>query len=316
VEIGAAGLTFSDGSTQTVAWTGSMSYNDLNDLPTLFDGSYNSLSDVPASFEPSSHAHGSISNDGKIGDTSGLLVVTTTDGVLTTSTTVDVSQVYSADGNWFLNAPHLIDFLGQLANNEFSDAIDSVGGVPWSTITNTPTTLSGYGITDGGGGGGIDPTQPLTCSKLTVVANGGAQTANGDSNACFVLDNGSNATNAWFNFSGNDSDDPGTNCTLGFTGDGNFFHGITYVIADNRLTISPDGANGNPQNGLTVDAAGNVGIGTVAPTQTLEVAGAVKCEKLVLGEVAVDGGGDAGEIRFYGGHFYGYDGSDWIQLDN
>jgi len=55
MEIGAAGLTFSDGSAQTVAWTGSMSYNDLDDLPTLFDGSYNSLSDVPASFEPSSH---------------------------------------------------------------------------------------------------------------------------------------------------------------------------------------------------------------------------------------------------------------------
>jgi len=200
-------------------------------------------------------------------------------------------------------------------NDKPSEFPPSSHNQAWSTITDTPTTLSGYGITDGGGGG-VDPTAELTCSKLTVVANGGAQTANGDNNACFVLDNGSNATNAWFNFSGNDSDDPGTNCTLGFTGDGNFFHGITYVIPDNRLTISPDGANGNPQNGLTVDAAGNVGIGTVAPTQTLEVAGAVKCEKLVLGEVAVDGGGDAGEIRFYGGHFYGYDGSDWIQLDN
>jgi hypothetical protein len=55
VEIGAAGLTFSDGSSQTVAWTGSISYNDLDDLPTLFDGSYATLTGVPSQFDPYGH---------------------------------------------------------------------------------------------------------------------------------------------------------------------------------------------------------------------------------------------------------------------
>jgi hypothetical protein len=58
VEIGSGGLTFSDSSTQTVAWPGTLSYDDLDDLPTLFDGSYASLTNVPSTFEPTSHGHG------------------------------------------------------------------------------------------------------------------------------------------------------------------------------------------------------------------------------------------------------------------
>ena len=50
------GIIFPDG-TQTVAWTGSFSYEDLDDLPTLFDGSYTSLTNVPATFAPTSHSH-------------------------------------------------------------------------------------------------------------------------------------------------------------------------------------------------------------------------------------------------------------------
>ena len=104
VQIDSVGLTFSDGSSQTVAWTGSMSYDDLDDLPTLFDGAYasltglpslfdgayTSLTSVPSTFAPSahksshatggsdaltaadvgaaasSHSHGSIDNSGAI----------------------------------------------------------------------------------------------------------------------------------------------------------------------------------------------------------------------------------------------------------
>jgi formylglycine-generating enzyme required for sulfatase activity len=57
VEIGSGGLTFSDSSTQTVAWPGTLSYDDLDDLPTLFDGSYASLTNVPSTFTPTSHSH-------------------------------------------------------------------------------------------------------------------------------------------------------------------------------------------------------------------------------------------------------------------
>jgi hypothetical protein len=44
------GIIFPDG-TQTVAWTGSFSYEDLDDLPTLFDGDYNSLANRPGLFD-------------------------------------------------------------------------------------------------------------------------------------------------------------------------------------------------------------------------------------------------------------------------
>jgi hypothetical protein len=49
------GLRFPDDTTQTTAWTGSFSYDDLDDLPTLFDGAYTSLTSVPSTFAPSTH---------------------------------------------------------------------------------------------------------------------------------------------------------------------------------------------------------------------------------------------------------------------
>jgi hypothetical protein len=97
--------------------------------------SWNTLTDKPSTFTPSAHTHGSLTNDGKIGTAANQILVTTTGGAITTSATVDVSQVYSPDGQWFLSAPHLINFLGQLANNDLADAIDSVGGVPAANVT-------------------------------------------------------------------------------------------------------------------------------------------------------------------------------------
>lgn len=55
VQIDATGMTFADGTQQTTAWLGSLSYDDLDDLPTLFDGAYASLSGVPSTFDPSAH---------------------------------------------------------------------------------------------------------------------------------------------------------------------------------------------------------------------------------------------------------------------
>jgi hypothetical protein len=49
------GLRFPDDTTQTTAWTGTVSYDDLDDLPTLFDGAYTSLTSVPSTFAPSTH---------------------------------------------------------------------------------------------------------------------------------------------------------------------------------------------------------------------------------------------------------------------
>ena len=83
---------------QTITWNGSAwvattpftgSYTDLTSKPTLGSAASASTSD----FAAASHAHGSITNAGAIGSTSGLVVVTTTSGVLTTAASISTSQV-------------------------------------------------------------------------------------------------------------------------------------------------------------------------------------------------------------------------------
>ena len=45
-------------------------------------------------------------------------------------------------------------------------------GVDWSNVSNTPTTLSGYGITDGGGGGGTPAWTDITDKPTTIDGYG------------------------------------------------------------------------------------------------------------------------------------------------
>jgi hypothetical protein len=47
-----------------------------------FSGNYSSLSGTPSTFTPASHTHGNLTNDGAIGSTSGLPIITSTSGVL------------------------------------------------------------------------------------------------------------------------------------------------------------------------------------------------------------------------------------------
>lgn len=50
--------------------------------------SYTSLSDIPSAFTPTSHTHGNITNDGKVGTDSGKYLVTGTGGLVQTGMTV------------------------------------------------------------------------------------------------------------------------------------------------------------------------------------------------------------------------------------
>ena len=58
----------------------------LGSLATQSSVAYSSLTGTPSTFAPSAHAHGNITNAGAIGSTSGLPIITTTSGVLTTGT--------------------------------------------------------------------------------------------------------------------------------------------------------------------------------------------------------------------------------------
>jgi hypothetical protein len=48
MRVNSDGLRFPDDTAQTTAWTGSFSYDDLDDLPTLFSGAYADLSGAPS----------------------------------------------------------------------------------------------------------------------------------------------------------------------------------------------------------------------------------------------------------------------------
>lgn len=84
-------VKFSDDSVQDTAWTGSVAWGDVTSTPTTLSGygitdavdtSDSRLADART---PTSHAHGDITNDGKIGTTADLLVVTGSAGAVTTA---------------------------------------------------------------------------------------------------------------------------------------------------------------------------------------------------------------------------------------
>ena len=71
----------------------SNSYDDLDDLPSLFNGSYDDLTDVPSTFTPSSHNHNYILNNGTITQTvtnNGKLVVTNSSNQVGVESSIDV----------------------------------------------------------------------------------------------------------------------------------------------------------------------------------------------------------------------------------
>jgi hypothetical protein len=83
--------TIPTNSSFTLAGLSEKNFSSLDNKPTtlsgygITDGVNTSDSRLTDARTPLAHAHGSITNDGKIGSTSGLVVTTTTGGVLTTS---------------------------------------------------------------------------------------------------------------------------------------------------------------------------------------------------------------------------------------
>jgi len=134
--------TFGGQTLNTVAFTGQ--YNDLAGAPTPFSGSYNDLSDRPVlvtSIEELTNVDDAVPNDNdvlKYSTSLGRYVPQAASAISVASAniqdlnnvTVDAglatNQVFKWNGSNWLN-----------------------GNVTFSEITSKPTTLSGYGITDG-----------------------------------------------------------------------------------------------------------------------------------------------------------------------
>ncbi len=231
-------------------------YNDLLNLPTLFDGNYNSLTNQPTLFS------------GSFADLSNMP---------TTISGYGITDAFSGNYNDLINQPTLF-------SGSFTD------------LSNKPTTISGYGITDAFSGNYNDlsnlPTIPSAVSDLSDVNTSGATngqvlsydgtnwtpstvsggsslwTQNGD-DIYFSGGNigiGTNTPNTSLEI--HNLDYPGTwqgglNYEELSIGDHN---GYWRFNAGLRLVITDDGVNR-----VVFDENGNIGIGTDNPNKLLHI---------------------------------------------
>jgi hypothetical protein len=135
----------------TVATSGA--YADLTGKPTLGTAAAAATTD----FAAASHAHGSITNAGAIGSTSGQIVVTTTAGVLTTSASISTSQITGLG----TLATQSGTFSGTSSGTNTGDqTITLTGDVTGSGTGSFAATLSSTGVSAG------------TYTSVTVDAKG------------------------------------------------------------------------------------------------------------------------------------------------
>ena len=136
------------------------------------------LDGKPPTYTPTAHPHGNISNDGKIGTTANLVVITTTSGLLTTANRsgIDSRATYPPASHIHGNISNAgaIAASAAIASGDklvFVDVTDgnkikamdvAIGAADgtylgkdgvfskpsWTDILSKPTTLAGYGITD------------------------------------------------------------------------------------------------------------------------------------------------------------------------
>jgi len=140
---------------------------DISGLQTALDGK-----------ATSSHVHGNITNAGAIGSTSGLPIITTALGVLTAGAFGTIAGSFCQG-----NDSRLSDARTPVAHNQ-----------AWSTITSTPTTRSGYGITDAAGLG----ANTFTGYQLVDIGSGALVAKfKGGAGANISIDATAGAGNDW-----------------------------------------------------------------------------------------------------------------------
>ena len=143
----------------------------------------------------------------------------------------------------------------------------------WTSLAGGGAPGGGLGavqINDGAGGFYGDETRLLWTTapdRLTISKWDGGFPMPApviDSNCILSLATTGNATNFWFAVPA-----LGSNATFGFTtGGADFKHGMTYVIPENKLVLTSQGAMGAPSDGLYVDGSDNVSIGYILSIPT------------------------------------------------
>jgi hypothetical protein len=176
-----------DSEGKLTAGSGTTNYNELTNLPILFSGEYADLigkPTIPADISDLTDTGGLLGSGG-----SG----TSDYNLLTNKPDLSVYQLaagaFSGSYTDLTNKPDLTVY--QLAASAFDGAYSSLIGVPttftpathnqaWSTITSTPTTLVGYGITDAAtsaqGALADSALQSFTVTQAMVTAHQAALT--------------------------------------------------------------------------------------------------------------------------------------------
>ena len=183
MKVDPAGLRFPDETSQTTAWTGSFSYDDLEDLPSLFSGDYDDLSGLPTLF---SGAYADLSGlpslfSGAYADLSGL--PTLFDGAYTSLTSVPSTFAPSAHKS--SHATGGADALtaadvGAAASSHSHSWSDITSGVP-STFTPTSHTHGLGDLTQGGATTGqVIAWSGSAWAPATVSGGGGGSTSASD----------------------------------------------------------------------------------------------------------------------------------------
>lgn len=275
----------------TVAFSGD--YADLANLPTLFSGDYGDLSNIPSSFTPAAHVLASTSGLGAEHTVSGL----TAGQVLraTGATTAAFQSLIEAD------IPNL--GAGKITSGTFADALIAASNVTqhqaalsiaWSQITSTPTTISGYGITDAVT---IAGAQTITGAK-TFSNSAGVVLNNGGTNAAPNLSTRNNlASGVWgrgFTLLDNSA---ATVAQMGWFGSGQTLE---------RAYIGWGASPWTGADGLYLTLAGDLGLGLTAPGAKLDMAGSARIRGnsadatfTTAGEIALKNGSSTPALSFH-----------------
>ena len=141
--------------------------DEKQDASTAFDGAYSSLTGVPETFTPSSHTHGNLSNDGKIGSTANVPIITGTNGVLTAGS-------FGTEANTFAEGNHT--HAQYLTEHQDLDDIEGVVTVEKQTTAETGYAAT-YVIKQGAEGSESQVGVKINIPKDFLVKSGEVKTA-------------------------------------------------------------------------------------------------------------------------------------------
>ena len=181
---------------------------------------------------------------------------------------------------------------GYLKTN-VNGVVSNTATIPWSTVSSTPTTISGYGITDAFDGAYSSLSGPPTLGTAAASATGDFLSSSGGTvNGDVTVNNGNAFTTINIDSEKQTGNLGGIDWNYKYS---NNDFVAARILADsngNWKVFSGGGDGVAPATAVTVNSAQRVGIGVTDPLAKLHVDGSVRFEDLTSGILKVDADGD------------------------